>query len=125
MKIKQVKLSLLIPTLCAAAIALPFASQTARADDASPAPSASAAKTPHSSGTITAVDATAKTITLKGKKSSKTYEVPDSATLTGADGSATTLADLKTGDHVRVTYATGDDGKPAVVTLKVSAAPSK
>jgi len=127
MKIKTAKINLLITTLCAAAIALPFASQTARADDASPAPAASPAKSSasHTSGTISAVDATAKTIAIEGKKASKTFEVPDSATITGADGSATTLADLKKGDHVHITYKKGDDGKPEVVTLKVSAASTK
>jgi Cu/Ag efflux protein CusF len=120
MKITTVKSKLLITALCATALAMPLATLPARADDATPAPSAAAAGT-HFGGTVSAVDASAKTITVDSKKGgSKTFSLTDSSTLTGADGSSTTLADIKTGDHVRISYTTGSDGTTlTVTTLKV------
>jgi Cu/Ag efflux protein CusF len=120
MKIKKVKLNLLITTLFAAgALALPICAQTAPADTAAPAASP-AKSTTHFTGTVSAVDADGKTISAESKKAGKkTFDVTDSTKITGADGSAATLADLKTGDHIRVTFKTTDDGKLEAETVKV------
>jgi hypothetical protein len=55
-------------------------------------------KAGHTSGALTAMDATAKTITVKN-----TYNVTDATKLT-AKGKAITMADLHVGDTVSVTY---------------------
>jgi Cu/Ag efflux protein CusF len=120
MKIKTVKSTLLITTFCASFLALPMVTQTAMAQDASPAASATKASSTHITGSVTAVDASAKTITITSKTAgAKDFTVSDSTKITGADGSAATLADIKTGDHVRATFKTGDDGKDELVSLKV------
>ncbi len=58
-------------------------------------------KTTH--GAITAMDATAKTVTIKD-----TYNVSDSTKITDA-GKAITLGDLKVGDTIYVTYTKNGD----------------
>jgi hypothetical protein len=55
-------------------------------------------KAGHTSGALTAMDATAKTITVKD-----TYTVTDATKFT-AKGKAITMADLHVGDTVSVTY---------------------
>jgi len=55
-------------------------------------------KAGHASGALTAMDATAKTITVKD-----TYTVTDTTKIT-AKGKAITMADLHVGDTVSVTY---------------------
>jgi sRNA-binding protein len=55
-------------------------------------------KAGHASGALTAMDATARTITVKD-----TYTVTDTTKLT-AKGKAITMADLHVGDTVSVTY---------------------
>lgn len=57
-----------------------------------------AAKASHAKGAITAMDATAKTVTIKD-----TYNVGDATKIT-AKGKAITINDLHVGDTVSVTY---------------------
>jgi Cu/Ag efflux protein CusF len=119
MNIKTVKSTLLIATFSASFLALPIVTQTARAQDASPAASPAKQST-HAAGSVTAVDSSAKTITITSKAGgAKTYSVTDSTKIIGADGAAATLADIKTGQHVRVTFKTNADGTLEAVTLKV------
>ncbi|MBI5599457.1 MAG: hypothetical protein HY890_06940 [Deltaproteobacteria bacterium] len=64
----------------------------------------------HGSGEVTAVDAKAKTITVKTKKGTVTISITDASKITvGKDTKA--LADVKVGDKVTVTVA-----KPAAKT---------
>jgi len=126
MKIKNIKNTLLIPTFCASLLALPMVTLTARAQDASPAASPAAKSSTHVTGSVTAVDTTANTITITSKAGgAKTFSVTDSTKITGADGSATTLADIKTGEHVHGSFKTGDDGKLVLTALKVGGKKSK
>jgi len=101
-------------------MALPVVTQTAFAQDASASASPAKVST-HASGSLTAIDTAGKTVTITSKAGgAKTYSVTDSTKITGADGAAATLADLKTGEHVRATFKTGDDGTTLeLVTLKV------
>jgi hypothetical protein len=118
------KINLLITSILATgALALPLCAQTS-APDSSPAateaasPAAAAAE--HFGGKITAIDTTAKTITVASKKlGSKTFKVTDSTTFAGADGSAVTLTDLKVGDRLHGGYTTAADGSLELGTVKV------
>ncbi|MBI1811691.1 MAG: hypothetical protein HY035_09865 [Nitrospirae bacterium] len=65
------------------------------------------------SGEVAAVDAAAKTITVKGKKGDVVITVD-----------AKTLADVKAGDKVKATY-TSADGKNTAKTVKKAAAAKK
>jgi hypothetical protein len=61
------------------------------------------AKASHTHGAITAMDATAKTVTTKD-----TYNVSDSTKITDG-GKAITMGDLKVGDMIYVTYMKNGD----------------
>jgi len=124
MNIKTAKYKILATAVCtllAASVVLPLGTQAVRADDSTPAASPAATKGgTHAGGSVTAVDASAKTITIQSKKGgSKTFTVGDSAKITGADGAAAALTDIKTGDHVRISFTTGDDGTLTAVSIKV------
>jgi non-ribosomal peptide synthetase component F len=64
-------------------------------------------KASHSHGAITAMDATAKTVTIKD-----TYNVSDSTKITDG-GKAITMGDLKVGDTIYVTYTKNGDKNDA------------
>ncbi len=69
----------------------------ARAADQAPATSAKAAKMRHMTAEVKAVDAAAKRLTVKRSTGRE-------ITLTVAPEAAATLADLKPGERVRITY---------------------
>jgi hypothetical protein len=100
--------------LIACAFTLP-----AIAQDSSPSDSAAAA-TPkahgmRASGSVTAIDTSANTITI----GDQVYSVTDSTKITKADGTTGALTDIKVGDRVHGAYKTGDDGKNTLTSLKV------
>jgi hypothetical protein len=69
-------------------------------------------KASHSHGAITAMDATAKTVTIKD-----TYNVSDSTKITDG-GKAITMGDLKVGDTIYVTYTkNGDKNDASKITV--------
>ena len=98
--------------VCVAAVTL-LATQSVRAADEKAAPPAAPAapvvpKGDTYTGKIQAVDVKASTITIDHKKDSKTFTVAPDCKFTGA-GKKVTLADLKIGDHVKVTYTQEGD----------------
>jgi len=70
----------------------------------------------HTSGALTAMDPTAKTITVKD-----TYTVTDTTKIT-AKGKAITMADLHVGDTVSVTYTKNGDKWDATRVIVTKAA---
>jgi hypothetical protein len=72
-------------------------------------------------GTLSAVDASNKSITVKSKAGEETFKVADNAVLK-AGHKTIALADLKTGDLVQVTYA-GSDKQATNVTVLGEAKP--
>jgi hypothetical protein len=74
------------------------------------------AKAGHVNGALTAMDATARTITVKD-----TYTVTDATKLT-AKGKAITMADLHVGDTVSVTYTKNGDKWDATRVIVTKAA---
>jgi ribosomal 50S subunit-recycling heat shock protein len=102
----------------AAAPAPAAAPEKAKVADKAPAPEkakvekkAPAAKVHQFTGEVTAVDAAAKTITVKGKKADMTFDV------SGVKGAE----DIKVGDKVVVKY-TEKDGKMVAKSVKKAAA---
>jgi hypothetical protein len=70
------------------------------------------AKASHTHGAITAMDATAKTVTTKD-----TYNVSDSTKITDG-GKAIMMSDLKVGDMIYVTYMkNGDKNDASKITV--------
>jgi hypothetical protein len=117
------KPNLFLTTLFAtAALTLPLCAQSpAPADSpaASPATSPVAATKTHFGGTVSSVDATAKTITVTNKKQgTKTFSITDDTKLSKTDGTAITLADIKPGDHVHGGFDTKPDGTLVALTVK-------
>jgi hypothetical protein len=104
--------------VCAASLAfsLPLNAQREPATAASPATSAaSPAAKPATRpipfrGKISAVDQSAKTFTLGGKKGTRTFKVTDSTTITKAGGVAATMTDITVNEHARGTSLKQDDG---------------
>jgi len=132
------KINLLLPTLLAVgALALPLHAQNdvpapaVGNPAATPGPGAAPAANPaaeksHFGGTLGTVDTAANTITVQNKRQGpRTFQVTDSTKILKADGSAATLADLKTGDRVHGAFKKSDDGKMEVLTLKVGPAVKK
>ncbi|MBI5409396.1 MAG: hypothetical protein HZA14_08525 [Nitrospirae bacterium] len=74
-------------------------------------------------GDVTAVDAKAKMLTVKGKTGDVSVSVDDKTKIT-AGKEAKTLADLKTGDKVTVKYIV-TDGKNTAKKIEINAAPKK
>jgi Cu/Ag efflux protein CusF len=100
-----------------------FAAET---KDAAPAPAVEqkeAAKPVQVTGEITAIDATAKTFTVKGRKGEVALSADDK-TRVKAGKEAKTLADLKAGDKVTVKY-TKADGKNMAKGIKIKNASEK
>jgi hypothetical protein len=109
--------------IATAALTLPLCAQSpAPADSptaASPAASPAAAAKAHYGGTVSSVDATARTITVTNKKQgTKTFSITDATKLTKTDGTAITLADIKPGDHVHGAFDTNPDGTLLALTVK-------
>jgi hypothetical protein len=105
--------------VCAASLAfsMPLNAQREPATAASPATSAaSPAAKPATArpipfrGKISAVDQSAKTFTLGGKKGTRTFKVTDSTTITKAGGAAATMTDITVNEHARGTSLKQDDG---------------
>ena len=71
-----------------------------------------AAKTMKAWGTVTAVDATAKTVTIKEKSGDVTFKFADNAKVM-ASGKTMTFADLKANEHVSVHYTVSGSDKVA------------
>jgi len=77
-------------------------------------PKTTAPKMKFVSGEVVAVDATAKTLTVKHTVSGKSEDM----TLGAGEKAAPTLGTLKAGDHVRVAYA-DVDGKPTASSIRI------
>lgn len=139
------KINLLIATLLSAgALSLPIHAQdaapapggaatpaamegkTATPDMASsPAASPAAAKM-HFGGSLTAVDASGKTVTVHTKKNGDlNFTVSDTTKVTKTDGTPATLADFKVGDHAHGAFTKNGDGTMTLLTLKVGPAVKK
>jgi hypothetical protein len=69
-------------------------------------------------GTASAVDQSAKTFTIAGKKDSRVFKVTDKTTITKA-GSSATLADLPDNEAVTGSYWKQEDGTLELKTLKI------
>ena len=74
-------------------------------------------------GEVTAVDAKANTLTVKGKSGDVTVSTDDKTKVT-AGKDKKTLADVKVGDKVEVKY-TEADGKNTASHVSIKAAPAK
>ena len=74
-------------------------------------------------GEVTAVDAKANTLTVKGKSGDVTVSTDDKTKIT-AGKDKKTLADVKVGDKVEVKY-TEADGKNTASHVSIKAAPAK
>ncbi len=114
--------SLSLVTVAAVAVAL--ASPAARAEDAKPAKE----KKHQWTGTIESCDATAGTCTIKKmkdkKEESKTFTCAADCKMMGADDKPATMADLKPGEKVTVSYtAEGDKLVCHSLTIKPPKAP--
>jgi len=76
-------------------------------------------------GKLSAVDSTAKTITVENKTMpSRTFEIT-SDTKIMKDGKPATLSDAVVGDPVAGSFATGDDGKMVAKMVRFGAPPKK
>jgi Cu/Ag efflux protein CusF len=73
-------------------------------------------------GEVTAVDANANTLTVKGKKGDVMVSTDDKTTIM-ANKDKKTLADVKAGDKVTVNY-TEADGKNVATKVAIKAAPA-
>ena len=92
--------------VCVAVVTLTVSQSVRAADEKAAAPVAP--KSDVYTGKIQAVDVTASTIIIQHKKDTKTFAVAPDCKFTGA-GKKVTLADLKVGDHVKVTYTQEGD----------------
>jgi hypothetical protein len=106
-----------------AAAAAPAASTATVAPAPAPAPATvpaaatTKAKKGSFSGSVTAVDATASTFSIK----SRTFTVDSSSKITDATGAASSLAGVAVGTKVRGTYEKSADGATmTVVSLKIA-----
>jgi len=113
---------------CVAAVGLTLVHSARAADEKAAA--TTAAKSEILGGKIEAVDATAGTVTIMHKKETKVFTVAPDCKFTGAGNKKVTLADLKVGDHVKVTYTQEGDksmahhiGHVDVVKKKTEEAP--
>lgn len=99
--------------------------QTAPATTPAPAAKAPAAKATRFGGTLTAVDATANTITISDKtKEPRTFTIAPTTKIT-KDKKPATLADFKVGDHVGGSYTSDASGVMTATSLTTSAAKAK
>jgi len=93
---------LLVASVAIAAVAGPAFAQTAKPATPAPAATEDAARAAHKSitGELVAADQTAKTVTVKHMIDKK----PAQMTFSVDDGAVASLAQLKPGDPVKVTY---------------------
>ena len=103
--------------------AVTFADEKAAAPAEKKAAHAMKAVKKQVTGEVTAVDAKANTLTVKGKKGDVMVSTDDKTTvMAGKDKK--TLADVKAGDKVTVNY-TEADGKNVAAKVAIKAAPAK
>ncbi len=69
-------------------------------------------------GTVSSVDASAKTFTIAGKESSRVFMVTDKTVVT-KDGAAATMKDIAADEKVRGSYWKHEDGKLEAKTVKI------
>ena len=101
--------------LCMICLASPLAVRAAERPTAATNPSTDQAGPAKFYGTISAVDATAKTFTIDGQ----TYAVVGETHMTkAADDSAATIADAVVGETARGTYTKTTDGKLNVTKVR-------
>ena len=109
------------------AVALVGVAFQTRAEDKTNAPSVTPApkhdKIPYS-GTLSAVDKTAMTITVKKKESEKTYTITSTTKFVKAEKPAT-LDDAKVGDEVRGQYKKTAAGKLDALSVYIGPKPEK
>lgn len=98
------------------------ASPTATKGD-SPAKTTSARAIPFH-GTASAIDQSAKTFTIAGKKTSRVFKATDQTTVT-KDGNTATFADLTDNERVSGSYWKRDDGTLELKSLKIGGGSSK
>ena len=120
------KLTLLTPALAAilglalASAPLPTHAQTSTTTTSTapaPASSKTPAKSKKASGTLTAIDTTANTITVDNKTDgSRTFAIASTATF-AKDKKPATLADFAVGDKVYVTYTKDASGTMTATKL--------
>ncbi|MGI8820924.1 MAG: hypothetical protein ACR2ID_08685 [Chthoniobacterales bacterium] len=131
--------SYLIVTACLASLSLSILPASA-SPKSSPSPSAapaasakaSASSTTSSSssttshgralpfhGTASAVDQSAKTFTIAGKKTSRVFKMTDQTTI-AKDGSPATMSDLTDGAKVRGSYWKHEDGSLEAKSVKIN-----
>jgi Cu/Ag efflux protein CusF len=97
----------MITTLSVVAVALAFASVVRAEETATPTPAPAApakANTHEATGKITAVDAKAGTLSIKRKNAEVTFTIAKDCKVSLPDKADATVADLKVGDKVTVTY---------------------
>ncbi len=113
-------LALIISVLFVFAVAsMSFAAEEKKAETA-PMEKKSPAKVKQVTGEVTAVDAKAKTVTVKGKKGDVTAMIDDKTKIMmGKD--TKTLADVKAGDKVTLKYSEAD-GKMMAKSIAVKPA---
>jgi hypothetical protein len=115
--------------VCAASLAfcMPLDAQLTPGTTASPAASPQATASPATKlatrpipfrGKVSAVDQSAKTFTLGGKKGSRVFKVTENTTITKA-GAAATIADIVADEHVRGTCLKQDDGTFEAKTVMI------
>jgi Cu/Ag efflux protein CusF len=75
-------------------------------------------------GTVVAVDATAKTVTIKTRMGDETFAVAANAELVSG-GKKVAISDLKAGENVQVTYTKSGGAHTATKIVVQTAAPKK
>ncbi|MGE5208426.1 MAG: hypothetical protein ACM3KL_03750 [Alphaproteobacteria bacterium] len=69
-------------------------------------------------GMISAVDKNAKTVTIAGKRSTRSFKITDATTIT-KDGEKISLGDIKQNDEVSGSYLKTSDGTIEARTIKI------
>jgi hypothetical protein len=100
----------------------PAMAATAKPEAADSATSAKTAKAFPFRGKISALDITAKTITLPGKEKSRVFQVTAETRIT-KDGKPSTLEAAKIGDEVGGRALAADEGKCNLVVLRIGPKP--
>jgi hypothetical protein len=115
--------------VCAASIAfcMPLNAQLTPGTTASPAASPQGTASPAAKlatrpipfrGKVSAVDQSAKTFTVGGKRGSRVFKVTENTTITKA-GAAATMTDIVENEHVRGTCLKQDDGTFEAKTVMI------
>ena len=117
--------------VCLAAVALLGPGSALAAPQKSASPSASASPAAQASpaekkaraipfrGTVSAVDTSAKTFTIAGKKESRVFKVTDNTTVT-KDGASATISDISAETAVTGSYWKQEDGTLEAKTVKIA-----